>query len=173
MLHVSGWIVGAVLLFWIVGAYNRVVRLRNELVRRFGPVDLQLKARHALLLLQIDVLAPVLVNALPRLESLRAACLQSDVARDHARARPGAPSAVKSLRLADEIVAEARARLPVQNLPGVDLAELNGKLTEVDTALAFARREFNDAVNAYNHAVREWPTVLLAGSIGFRPAGLW
>ena len=29
----------AVLVFWIVGAYNRLVRLRNDLVARFGAVD--------------------------------------------------------------------------------------------------------------------------------------
>jgi hypothetical protein len=31
--------IAAVVVFWIVGAYNRLVRLRSDLVARFGTVD--------------------------------------------------------------------------------------------------------------------------------------
>ena len=154
---------GAVLLFWIVGAYNRLVRLRNDLVGRFAPVDEQLQARHALLLQQIDALAAVLQNAAPRLDALRAACEQADVAR--AQARSGAPGAITSLRLAEEILAEARARLPIKAAPGVDLPELNAQLAASDTTLAFARRQFNDAVNDYNQALRQIPTTMVARAV--------
>jgi LemA protein len=37
--------------------------------------------------------------------------------------------------------------------------------------LAFARRQFNDAVMEYNAAVRQYPTVLIVGLFGFRGAG--
>jgi LemA protein len=44
------WVVGAALLFWVVGAYNRLVRLRGDLVRAFAPVGEQFKQRHGLLM---------------------------------------------------------------------------------------------------------------------------
>ncbi len=162
--------VSAILVFWIVGAYNRMVRLRNDLVARFAAVDERYRQRHALLHSQLDLLSTALAAAAPRLEALRAACRQADAAREHARARPGAANAVTSLRLADEILVDARSRLPVQSVAGVDLPELNQRVAMSDTALAFARSEFNDAVAAYNEAVRQFPTLLVARLFGFRAA---
>ena len=160
----------AVLVFWVVGAYNRLVRLRNALVSRFAGVDDLYRRRHALIEEQLELLSAALASAGPRLDALRAACRQADAARAHARLRPGAVGAVTSLRVAEEILADARARLPVQSVAGVDLRQLNGRLAESDNALAFARREFNQAVEAYNVAVRQFPTALLARLFGFATA---
>jgi LemA protein len=160
----------AVLVFWIVGAYNRLVRLRSDLVARFGAVDERYRQRHVLLEQQLDLLSNALAAAAPRLEALRAACRQADAAREHARVRPGVASAVTSLRVAEDILADARSRLPVQALPGADLPELNARLASSDTALAFARAEFNAAVEAYNEGVRQFPTVLIARLCSFRTA---
>jgi LemA protein len=165
------WGVVAGLLFWIVGAYNRLVRLRGAIVRQFAPVDEQFKARQALLQQQLDTLTPVLLNAGPRLDALRAACQQVETACAHAKVRPGAVGTITSLRLADEILSEARARLPVQSAPGIDLASLNAQLSASDVTLAFARRQFNEAVSEYNLAVNQFPTVLIVGMFGFRSSG--
>lgn len=168
--QIIGAVLAAVLLFWAVGAYNRLVRLRGAIVRRFAPVDAQFRARHALLLQLTDALAPVLANAGPRIEALRAACQQLEAACAHARQRPGAIGAITSLRLADAILTEARARLPVPSAPGSELAALNAQLQSSDTMLAFARRQFDDAVIDYNRAVKQFPTLLLVGLFGFRAA---
>lgn len=165
------WVVAAALLFWSVGAYNRLVRLRGAIVRRFVPVDEQFRQRQALLQQQIDTLAPELPHAGERIAALQAACRQAEAASAHARARPGSLQAITSLRLADEIVADARARLPVQSVPGLDLAPLNAQLGAADATLAFARRQFNDAVTEYNLALRQFPTLLLVSLFGFRKAG--
>ena len=37
---------GRHLLFWAVGAYNRLVRLKNIIANAFGQIDVQLKRRH-------------------------------------------------------------------------------------------------------------------------------
>lgn len=163
--------VGAVLLFWIVGAYNRVVRLRTALVAAFVPVATAHAERQALLERQTEVVGAAIAAAAPRVEGLRAALRQSETAREHARKRPGAAGAVASLRVADEILAEARARLPVPSLATVGLPELNAQLAAADAALVGARRDFNAAVAAHNRAVVQFPTVLVALLFGFRTAG--
>jgi LemA protein len=168
--QITGATVAAVLLFWIVGAYNRMVSLRNALVARFVSVDELFRQRQALIETQLELLASTLTSAAPRLEALRAACRQADAAREHASRRPGAAGAVTSLRVAEDILANARARLPVQSVAGVDLPELNTRIAASDTTLSFARREFNAAVAGYNEAVRQFPTALLARLFGFRPA---
>ncbi len=162
--------IGAVIAFWIVGAYNRLMRLRSDLVARFGAVDERYRQRHALLEGQLDLLSTVLAAAAPRLDALRAACRQADAAREHARARPGAANAVTSLRVAEDILADARSRLPVQTVAGTDLPDLNARLAASDTALAFARAEFNAAVAAYNEAMGQFPTFLVARLFSFRAA---
>ncbi|MGZ8260616.1 MAG: LemA family protein [Caldimonas sp.] len=165
--------IGAIVVFWIVGAYNRLVRLRSELVARFGAVDERYRQRHALLEGQLELLSTALAAAAPRLDALRAACRQADAAREHARVRPGAASAVTSLRVAEDILADARSRLPVQSVVGTDLPDLNARLATSDTALAFARGEFNAAVAAYNEAVRQFPTLLVARLFNFRSAAVF
>ena len=160
----------AVVVFWIVGAYNRLVRLRSDLVARFAAVDERYRQRHSLLEEQLELLSTALAAAAPRLDALRAACRQADTAREHARTRPGAASAVTSLRVAEDILADARARLPVQSVAGTELPELNAQLATSDTALTFARAEFNAAVAAYNEAVREFPTLLVARLFNFPSA---
>lgn len=168
--QIVGWAVAALLLFWAVGAYNRLVRLRGAIVRQFAPVDEQFRRRHALLLQLLDALAPMLVHAAPRIDALRAACAQVASACAQAKRRPGAAGAITSLRLADGILGDARARLPVPSAPGSELAALNVLLLESDATLAFARRQFNDAVTDYNRAVKQFPTLLLVGLFGFRSA---
>ncbi|MEO8311777.1 MAG: LemA family protein [Caldimonas sp.] len=162
--------IGAVIAFWIVGAYNRLVRLRSDLAARFGAVDERFRQRHALLEGQLDLLSTALAAAAPRLDALRAACRQADAAREHARARPAAANAVTSLRVAEDILADARSRLPVQTVVGTDLPDLNARLAASDTALAFARAEFNAAVAAYNEAVSQFPTSLIARLFNFPAA---
>ena len=169
--QIAAGIAAAVLLFWAVGAHNRLVRLRNEIVQRFGPVQTQFGLRHALLMQQLDALAPVLLSAGPRLDALRAACQQAEAACAHARTRPGTIGATTSLRLAEDILTDARARLPAATAPITEGPDLAAQLAQADTALAFARGQFNDAVTAYNDAVRQFPTWLIAGVFSFRPAG--
>jgi LemA protein len=169
--QITASVVAAVLVFWIVGAHNRLVGLRNAIVRGFAPVDEALAARHILIEQQLDAVESVLVQAAPRIEALRAASRQADAARAHARAHPGARGAIKSLRLADDILAEARARVPTPAAGHTELAEIGARIVASDTALDFARRQFNTAVLDYNRAVSQVPTRLVAGLFGFAPAG--
>jgi LemA protein len=165
------WAVAAVLLFWAVGAYNRLVGLRNALVRSFAPVEAQFRHRQALLLNLADALAARLADSPQPVEALRAACGQADAACQQAHNRPGAPGVITSLRLAEDILGDARQRLPAQALADPSLAELIAELTAGDSTYTFARRQFNQSVDEYNDAVHQFPTWVIAGLFRFRRAG--
>lgn len=155
----------AVLLFWAVGAYNRLVGLRNELLRAFTAVDAQFQARHALLMRWAEGLAaPPEPADTQALAALHAAARQAESACTHLRARPARAGAALSLRLAEDILARSRAALR----PSGD--GLGAELSEADTALAFARRHFNESAEVYNRAVSQFPTWLIAAVFGFRKA---
>jgi LemA protein len=161
----------AVLVFWAVGAYNRLMSLRNAILHGFASVDQQLRLRHTLLQRQIEALAHALPGHTDALSALRAACGQAQAAGAHAKTHPGAVGALNSLRLAEKILLETRGRLPPVDSAAAQAAELGTQLAAVEAALQFARGRFNDAVMEYNNAVQQFPTRLLAGMFGFRAAG--
>lgn len=53
-----GWIVIAVLLFWFVGAYNRLVRLRAAVLQAYATLDAALRK-------QLDFVQASITAALP------------------------------------------------------------------------------------------------------------
>lgn len=167
------WIALAVLLFWSVGAYNRLVGLRSALVTSFATVDAQFRHRHGLLLRLADVLEPRAGTDAAGLAAFRAACAQAEAACSRARLRPAALGLMTSLRLSEDILADARGRLPVEPAPAPDseLGALISELAAGDSTFAFACRQFNEHVQTYNRAVRQFPTSLLAGLFRFRTAG--
>ena len=164
----------AVLVFWGVGAYNRLMRLRNAILSGFLPVDQHLTLRHTLLQCQTETLLPLWPEQAETLSALQAACAQAQAASTLARAHPGAANVLGSLRLAESILLETRARLPAADgleAPLAEMAELSAQLAVVEAALQLARGRFNDAVMEYNRAIQQFPTRLLAGLFGFSPAG--
>jgi LemA protein len=174
-------VVAAVLVFWAVGAYNRLVRLRNDIARAYVSVEAQVEQRHGLLLSWTDALRPMFDESQVWVDAVVASADQLRVAAEQTRLRPSAPSLVASLRLAEDTLSAASARL-LGDLPAhlhqthlsvasLGLAGFNDQIAEAGASLAFARRQFNGAVEQYNEAVMQFPTVLIASLFGFRPAG--
>lgn len=170
-------LLAALLMFWGVGAYNRLVSLRNRIASAFAPLDAQIQLRHALLARWLEA-QPVFVEHAPQAAAaVQAASAQLQVACDALRSRPGAARPAVSLRLADEALAAMRTRfiaeLPARPelLAGVEAAVLADELAAADSTLGFARQQFNQSTAAYNDALHQFPTGLVAGLFGFRDAG--
>jgi LemA protein len=165
-------LLGALLMFWSVGAYNRLVRLRNAVLRHFVPVEQHLEARSALLQRQIELL--IACPGAPRreLQTLQAASGQVDAAWLAARRQPGSAEAINSLRLALQILAQVRVRPVALDAPDIAPAlALRQQLAACDNALQFAQGQFNQAVLAYNSALAHFPAAWLGALFGFRHAG--
>ena len=176
--QITAWAVGAVLVFWGVGAYNRLVSLRNDISRAFVPVDAQIRQRHQLLEQWVDALRPARPGDAVAFDAVIAACGQLQAACDVVRSRPSAARPMASLRLAEDTLAEARLRLKgvlptqVDELAALGVASLTEELATADNTLVFARRQFNQATQGYNEALDQFPTWLIAGLFGFRGAGI-
>ena len=175
--QIVAWVLAAVLLFWAVGAYNRLVSLRNDISRAFVPVDAQIRQRHLLLEQWVEALRPLLEHDVASIEAVIAACGQLQAACDVVRSRPSAARPMASLRLAEETLAESRTRLrsalpaKPEMLAGLGVSVLSEELAAADNTLVFARRQFNDATQNYNDALDQFPTWVIAGLFGFRGAG--
>lgn len=164
-----------VLMFWVVGAYNRLMRLRQGWVVAWGQIDELLVRRSAVL----EPLLAAVRDAMPdEAASLQAVVVAQERQRAAAlavRARPA-----RGRLLADWVAAERELISPLARLNALldQRAELadspevqpaRKQLAELAARLQFARQAFNDAAEVFNQAATELPTRPLARLFGFRP----
>lgn len=169
-------LVAAVLLFWAVGAYNRLMSLRNAMRGAFAQLESQLRRRHDLI--------PLLAEATRTDEAFDRALADAAVAARHqahaalelARAHPGAPGPAVSLAMAEQVLEDACRRLQqaIDATPAlkatVDVQSARDELLGAEGRLSFARQLYNDAVTDYNRAIQQFPTRVLSSLFGFREA---
>lgn len=160
----------ALLLFWAVGAYNRLVRLRAGAIEAFAAMAQQFG--QYLALVQSGV-APQSGSVPPALAGLAGAAGQFDVALKAARQHPLDDLTVGALVAAHEALNEAwlRLRSEPHDLAGSPLPEpLQQQWQHISLQAEAARAEFNRRVSAYNEAIGLFPARLLARLFRFRHA---
>lgn len=167
------WIVVPMLLvFWAVGAYNRLVRLRGDLVQAFSRLAVVIEQRFT----AIEAAARAVPDggqAHAPVGIVLAAVAQARVACEAMRPRPADPKRAAALTLARRTLDSALASL-VEPPERVELAQLIADLRPVDGVRRDelkAREAFNAAVLAYNDAIAMFPALLLAHLFSFRRAG--
>ena len=161
----------ALLVFWTVGAYNRLVRLKNAVAREFASVDAQLRLRH-------EQLAQLLQMTGPRWTEQSVSGVSQGLTRavsacEAARAKPSDGPTAAALDEAERSLDEQLAllwRQPVAREafhtdPGLRL--VTDELKLIEGKLGFVAEPFNRAVQAFNEAQSEFPTVLIARIFGF------
>ena len=79
---------GLAVFFWGVGAYNRLVRLKNAIANAFGQIDVQLKRRYDLIPNLVEVARKYLAHESQTLEAVIAARNQARTAEQTAAASP-------------------------------------------------------------------------------------
>lgn len=170
-------VVAAVLAFWMVGAYNRLVDLRNRIAEAWQLVDEVLVRRGDAVAALVAALRAPLAGEQGALDALLSAQAQVRAAADALKTRPVMASLAAALQAAETTMSAASARVLalLEAQP-----ELRGEAAVVPHAqllrdsagrLAFTRQMFNDAAQAYNAAARQFPTRLLARLYGFGTAG--
>ena len=170
--------VAAILIFWSVGAYNRLIRLKNVIGNAFGQIDVQLKRRYDLIPNLVEAAKKYLQHERETLEAVVVARNQARVASDAVRSRPSSAQAVSALSAAEQTLGGSLARLfaIAEAYPELKADEtiraLTEELTSTENKVAFARQAFNDAVLDYNNAQGQFPTVLIARLFSFVPSAV-
>jgi len=166
----------AVLVFWAVGAYNRLVRLKNAIANAFGQIDVQLKRRHDLISNLVEAARKYLKHELVMLEAVVSARNQARSASERVVSHPGKVDAVIALAAAEQtlgntlghffVLVEAYPELKTEQT----VRELIEELTSTESQVGFSRQAYNDAVLDYNHAQSQFPAMLVARLFGFAPS---
>jgi LemA protein len=180
--HVRGWIVVGILALVVVlavGAYNRLVMLRNRYKNAFSQIDVQLKRRYDLIPNLVETAKGYLKYERQTLEAVIAARNQASFAAQRAAASPGDASAMRDLAGAENALGGALGRMFALAEAYPDLKanttmnQLSEELSSTENKVAFARQAYNDAVMAYNTGRESFPASIIAGGAGFTEARLW
>lgn len=175
--EIAALAIAAVAVFWMVGAYNRLTRLRNDIGSAWSQFDAQLQRRAAALPVLLDALDEPMAAERPALDAVRGAEDQVRQAAEALRTAPLRPERAAALVIALAQLDSALARLLalLEQHPALREIEAVGvarrELHDVDLRLAFARQLFNGASEIYNTAIEQFPTRVLTGFFRFGPAG--
>ncbi|HPO20734.1 MAG TPA: LemA family protein, partial [Rubrivivax sp.] len=149
---------------------------RNAIVGACAQFDEPLQRRAAALRALLEALREPLAGEAGALDALAAAQARAQAAAEALRARAALAAHASAFAAADAALAAAQSRVLAlaeqQRELAADegLAKLRAVLGDAAQRLGFARQLFNDAVLAYNAAVRQFPARLLAALFGFGPA---
>ena len=166
----------ALLIFWAVGAYNRLVRLKNIIANAFGQIDVQLKRRYDLIPNLVEAARKYLSHERDTLEAVIAARNQARSASDRVASRPGQADAVIALAAAEQTLGGSLGRLFAlaeaypDSKADQTIRELSEELTSTENKVGFARQAYNDAVLDYNNAQAQFPALLIARLFSFVPS---
>jgi len=175
-------VVGAVALFfafWVIGAYNGLVTLRNRFKNAFAQIDVQLKRRYDLIPNLVETAKGYMKHERETLEAVIAARNTAYAASKAAAANPADATAMKGLLSAESGLGGALSRLMVVSEQYPDLKanqnmmQLTEELTSTENKISFARQAYNDAVTLFNTTRERFPTNLIAGMFNFAEAQLF
>jgi LemA protein len=165
-------VVLAILFFYGVGIYNKLVSLKNRYENAFAQIEVQLKRRYDLIPNLVETAKGYLKHERETLESVIAARNAAAAGLAAAAADPGNASAIKELAGQEGALTGALGRLNVvmEAYPDLkanqNMMQLSEELTATENKVAFARQAFNDQVMAYNTYRQSFPPVAFAGIFG-------
>lgn len=174
-------IVGAivVLILWVVGIYNGLVKLRNRFKNAFAQIDVQLKRRYDLIPNLVETAKGYLKHERETLEAVIAARNMAAGAREKAASDPTDPNAMRALAGAEVGLAGVLGRLfaLAEAYPDLkanqNMMQLTEELTTTENKISFARQAYNDAVMHYNNKREMFPSNFIAGMFNFKEAAFF
>ena len=161
----TGWIVLGIiviLVLFAIGAYNRLVALRQRVDQSFADIDVQLKQRHDLIPNLVETVKGYAAHERGTLEAVvqaRNAAVAAQGPAQQAAAENMLTGALRQMFALAEAYPDLKANQNFQ--------QLQAELSDVENKIAAARRFFNNAVQEYNTGIQQFPAVLMAGALGF------
>jgi LemA protein len=154
----------ALVVLWVVLAYNALVKARNKVDEAWSGIDVQLKRRHDLVPNLVETVKGYAAHERETLQGVteaRAAAVEASSPGAIERAEAKLTTALGAINALAEAYPQLRAAENFQRLQ----AELAG----VEDEIQAARRIYNSNVQHYNTRTQQFPTLLVAGTLSFRP----
>jgi LemA protein len=178
MILLGGLIILFFLVMFVVGAYNRLVALRNRYKNAYAQIDVQLKRRYDLIPNLVETAKAYMAHERDTLEAVIAARKQAVDANNKAATNPADAAAFRQMVAADGVLNASLGRLFALSESYPDLKanqtmmQLSEELTSTENRIAFARQGYNDSVMSYNTSIEQFPGSAISNTCGFKSAEL-
>jgi len=162
---IAVWIlIGIVVLLviYLIALYNGLVQKRNRVDNSWAQIEVQLKRRHDLIPNLVETVKGYAAHERGTFEAVT-----------EARARAAGAQTVAESSQAEGLLSQALGRLfaVAEAYPDLkasqNFLDLQAQLTDTETRIAVSRQVYNDTVLTFNNAIQVFPTVMIAGMLGF------
>lgn len=158
----------AVLVLWLIGAFNSLVRARNRVKEAWSDINVQLRRRHDLIPNLVETVKGYATHEQGVLESVIKARTQAVTAgsmEQKEQAENMLTGALKNLFALSEAYPTLRAN--------ENFAKLQDELSDTENKVQAARRFYNSNVMDYNTKIEQFPTNTIAGMFNFKQEELF
>jgi LemA protein len=151
-----------VIVLAVIGIFNALVRLRNQVDNAWSQIDVQLKRRH-------DLIPNLIETAKGYMKHERGTLEAVTNARSQAMGAKGIAESAK----AEGVLGRALSKflLTVEAYPDLkanqNFLALQEELSSTENKIAFARQAYNDQVLFFNNKIQMFPSSIVAGMFSF------
>jgi LemA protein len=151
-----------VLVAYVVGVYNMLVRLANNIDKAWSNIDVILKQRHDELPKLVEVCNSYMIHERETLESVT-----------KARNAYGAGLNTNDKATAENQIVGALGKLfaVAEQYPDLkanqEFLAVQQRISALESTIADRREFYNDSVNLYNIAIEQIPTLWVAQEVGY------
>lgn len=173
-------IIVIILILFVIGIYNKLVTLRNQVKNGWSQIDVQLQRRYDLIPNLIETVKGYMNFEKSTLEAVINARSRAMSARESVE-KSGGPTegSIKELLSAESTLKSSLGNIfaLAESYPQLRASEnmktLQEELGSTENKIAFSRQSYNDQVMIYNTVQQQFPAVLLAGIFGHHPAEMY
>lgn len=155
----------AVLIVFVIMSYNSLVALRQRVKNAWSQVDVQLRRRYDLIPNLVAIVKGYATHEKETFEKVteaRTRAMAANTVEEQAGAENMLSGTLKTLFA----VAESYPQLKADG----NFRQLQEELSNTESKIAFSRQFYNDTVQKFNTKLEVFPTVLIAGMLGFTAA---
>lgn len=156
-------ILAVVLVLWVIGAFNSLVRSRNRVKEAWSDIDVQLKRRYDLIPNLVETVKGYMEHERGTLEKViqaRSQAMNAQSIGEHGQAENMLSGALKSLFALSENYPQLRA---VESF-----TKFQDELSDTENKIQAARRFYNTNVLDLNNKIEQFPTNAIASKFGFK-----
>lgn len=152
-----------VIISFVIGTYNKLIRLKNTVKSSWSDVDVQLKKRYDLVPNLIETVkgyASHERSVFEKVTQARSNAMRASSPADKAKAENMLTDTLKSLFALAEAYPELKAN--------ANFMQLQSQLKELEDNIEYSRRYYNAVVRDFNIVIESFPSNIIASIFAFK-----